>query len=45
VALVAPTTPKLPAGTLWIVTDGRRDHIADNVTDLAAPTVSSPNGS
>lgn len=31
-----------PDGNLWIVTDGRRDHIADNVTDLASPTGGAP---
>jgi hypothetical protein len=45
VALVEPAVPKPPAGTLFVVTDQRRDHIADNVTDLAAPTVSSSNAS
>jgi hypothetical protein len=45
VALVAPTLTKPPAGTLFVVTDQRRDHIADNVTDLAAPAVSASNAS
>lgn len=37
VALLSPTNPKLPMGTLWIDSGGDRSQIAENVTDLASP--------
>ncbi len=44
-ALVTPTSTKPPRGTLWVDSGADRVHIADNVTDLAAPDLSPPNDS